>query len=138
MDQQRKKHTDFAALIDRSERARATLAEARLEIKNKFDIAGRVRDTVTSEPAKIVVGSLAAFVVLKKLLFRKKPPAPRSREISHLKTERGLLLGLLALLGALAKPAAKMYATKLLKDYLKYRFQPVAASRPGTQRIPRH
>lgn len=128
MAYQRKESIDFQKLIQRSEEARVTLAEARIELRNKFDVIGRVKESLTSDPAKLVGGSLLGGFFLKKLIPRKKKtPTERNlrktREISHLKTERGFLFGILALLAAFAKPLAKMYATKLVKDYLGNRLK---------------
>lgn len=133
----RKTQIDFQKLIERSDSARETLAEARVELKNKFNVAAQVKEAVTSDPAKIAGGSLIAGYVLKKLLFRKpkRSDPPREHRISHLKKERGLLLGLLALITALAKPAAKMYAAKLVKQYLRNRFVSGSLSRPVRSRF---
>ncbi|MEP2775728.1 MAG: hypothetical protein ABJQ29_04620 [Luteolibacter sp.] len=125
---------DLGELIRRSEAARASLSQSGAELKQKFNLAGRAKDAVKKDPAKAIGGSLVAGFVLKKLLFRKKKPSLRkahqAEKITHLKKERGFLLGLLALLATLAKPAVKMYATKLLKDYLQRRFLVGSQGRP--------
>ncbi|MDP4625389.1 MAG: hypothetical protein NWT08_09660 [Akkermansiaceae bacterium] len=134
MAKQNKENPDLGELIRRSDAARASLSQSGTALKQKLNFAGRAKDAVIKEPAKAIGGSLVAGFILKKLLFRKKKTSSKAFEqvakISHLKKERGLLLGLLALLGTLAKPAVKMYATKLLKDYLKRRFLVGADSRP--------
>lgn len=128
----RKKQIDIGKLIERSEAARETLAEARIELKHKFAVAARMKEAITSDPAKIVGGSVVGGYILKKIFFRKskRPERGRQERISHLKKERGFLLGLFALIAALAKPAAKMYAGKLLKDYLGRRFQTGSSGTP--------
>lgn len=129
-------------LIERSEKARETITEARLELKNKFDVAGRVREAVTSDPVKLVGGSLVGGYLLKKIFFRgKRHPkrAPKHREeVNHLKKERGVLIGILGMFLALAKPAAKMYATKLIRDYFKKRLASGTAGRPAAANIPKY
>ncbi len=136
----RKTGVDLQKLIARSESARATLAEARVELKNKLNVGSRIKDAVTSEPAKLIGGSLLAGYLIKKILFKKpKRTDPRGDiRISHLKTERGLLLGVLALITALAKPVAKMYATNVLKGYLERRFLAGPARPPRSGDIPRY
>lgn len=136
----RKTGVNIQKLIERSEAARGTLAEARVELRNKFDFASRVKETLTSDPAKLAGGSLLAGYILKKILFRKpkRSDPPKDRRISHLKKERGLLLGALAVVTAFAKPVAKIYATKLLKDYLKRRLEGGTGRRPEQGNIPRY
>ena len=142
MAHQHKNKVDIQKLIERSEKARDTITEARLELKNKFDIAGRVRETLTSDPAKLVGGSVVGGYFLKKLFFRKKrrehPSYYNNQEVSHLKKERGFLLGAIAMIVALAKPVAKMYATKLLKDYLQRRLRGGTMERQTVSKISRY
>lgn len=136
----RKTGVDIQKLIERSETARGILAEARVELRHKFDFASRMKEAFTSDPAKLVGGTVVAGYLLKKILFKKpkRSDPGKAQRISYLKKERGLLLGVLALLTTLAKPAAKMYATKLLKDYFKRRFEDGAGGRPEQGGIPRY
>jgi hypothetical protein len=50
------------------------------------------------------------------LLFKSKGREPKYEPI---KKHRGWFIGLLLMMFSLAKPALKVYATKLLKDYLQ-------------------
>lgn len=128
----RKQGAELQALIERSDAARQVLVAKRVELSQKLDVVSRAKSNLTSNPAKLVGGSLVAGFVLKKVFFR-KPKSRDSRKnekIRHLKKERGLLVGLFALLAALAKPAAKMYAGKLLKNYLMNRFDAGATRHP--------
>lgn len=124
MAKQNKAKSDLGELIRRSDNARASLSHAGAGLKEKLNFTGKAKSTLKEQPAKAIGGSLVAGFILKKILFRKKKPSTKSKsgKVSQLKKERGILITLLALLGAAAKPAVKMYATKLFKDYLKRRF----------------
>ena len=128
---------DIQKLIERSEKARETITEARLELKNKFDVAGRIREAVTSDPVKLVGGSLVGGFLLKKIFFRKRK-AESSYRVKEVKKQRNFFFGMLALAMAVIKPVGKIYATKLIKDYLRNRFETGIANRPqrGTVRSP--
>lgn len=134
MAKQNKAKPDLGELIRRSDAARASLSHTGANLKEKLNFAGKAKDALRKEPAKAIGGSLVAGYVLKKILFRKKKPSPKalkeSGKISFLKKDRGFLISILALLGTAAKPAIKMYATKLLKDYLKRRLSSGSESRP--------
>ena len=136
----RKTGVDIQKLIERSEAARGTLAQARVELRHRFDFASRMKETLTSAPAKLIGGTVVAGYLLKKILYKKtrRSDSGKALRISHLKKERGVLLGVLAALTALAKPAAKMYATKLLKDYFKKRFESGSGRHPVQGSIPRY
>ncbi len=127
---------DIQKLIERSEKARETITEARLELRNKLDVAGRMREAVTSEPVKLVGGTVLGGYLLKKIFFRKKKAKPesfdRSKRVQEVKKERNFLFGILALGMAVAKPVAKFYATKLVKDYFRNQMQTGVARRPGS------
>ena len=124
---------ELAELIRRSEAARESLSRSGARFKHKLSFAGKATSAVTSEPTKAIGGSILAGIILKMLLFRKKKSSPKKsgleNKVSHLKKERGLLLSLIALIGMAAKPAAKMYATKLIRDYLRNRFSSGYAAR---------
>ena len=124
---------ELAELIRRSEAARLSLSRSGARFKHKLSFAGRATDVVKSDPTKAIGGSIVAGFLLKKLLTRKKKSSPKASKLEtkvlHLKKERGLLLSLLALIGMAARPAAKMYATKLIKDYLQRRLHSGLAAR---------
>lgn len=124
MADQRKERIDFQKLIASSEAARATLVGARAELNDKFHLLGKIKQSVTTKPAALIGVSLLGGFLLKKTFFgRAKRISSRreDRETKVRKPERGLFLSLFALILAIAKPAAKLYATKLLKDYLEKR-----------------
>ena len=98
------------------------------------DLPARIKASMSGSPAKWLGGSLAAGLAAS-LLFR-----PAKRKVTFrpaaLKKERGFLPGLLALGYSLFKPAVKIYATKLLKDYLSHRLAVGARGRPSGMRTP--
>ncbi|MFM2197827.1 MAG: hypothetical protein RLZZ505_1259 [Verrucomicrobiota bacterium] len=118
----------LADLVKQGENSRLVLSDAHARLRHTLDVPSRIKSSITGAPAKWLGGSLVAGLAAS-LLFRsgkKKTPA----QIVTVKKERGFLLGLLALAFTLVKPAAKIYATKLLKDYLSRRFMDGAAARP--------
>lgn len=98
----------------------------------KFDIPARVKTAITGSPSKWLGGALLAGVGTS-FLFRpgKRKAAEHAKKT---KKQRGFFLGMLALLFTLSKPAMKIYATKLLKDYLSQRFESGAQARPVASR----
>ncbi|MGJ8643111.1 MAG: hypothetical protein ACSHX9_06865 [Luteolibacter sp.] len=125
---------DLEELIRRSDAARASLSQTRADLKEKLNFAGKAKDAFKKQPAKAIGGSLVAGFVLKKILFRKKKVSPKklkqSDTFSLINKERSFLLSILLLLGKAAKPAVKIYATKLFKDYLKRRLLVGSEGRP--------
>lgn len=113
-------------LVHRSEAARLRLTESHANLKHKLDLPSRARESVMEQPAKWLGGSLAAGF-MGSFLFRKRKPAPA--RVKELKRQRGFLLGLLSLALAMGKPLAKVYATKLVKDYLTGRIAAGARAR---------
>jgi hypothetical protein len=106
---------ELAELIRRSEAARIQIGHAHLQFKKKLDVPLRIRDSLKSSPLKWLGGSLG-LGLLGSFLFR-----PKRTEIRYEpeKKHRGWFVGLLMMLFALAKPTLKIYATKLIKDYLQ-------------------
>jgi hypothetical protein len=99
-----------------------------------IDLPSRIKASMSGSPAKWLGGSLAAGLAAS-LLFRpgqKKSPA---RPVAA-KKERGFVPGLLALALSLSKPALKIYATKLLKDYLAHRLTVGSRGKPFGMRTP--
>ncbi len=110
------KSLELAELIRRSEAARVQIGHAHLQLKKKLDIPLRLRDSLKSSPMKWLGGSLGVGF-LGSFLFRSRRPKVRHEPE---KKHRGWFIGLLMMLFALVKPSLKIYATKLLKDYLQH------------------
>lgn len=109
------KSLELAELIRRSQAARIQIGHAHLQFKKKLDLPLRIRDSLKSSPLKWLGGSLGVGF-LGSFLFRSKRPEIRYEPE---KKQRGWFIGLLMMLFALAKPSLKIYATKLVKDYLQ-------------------
>ncbi len=110
------KSHELAELIRRSEAARIQIGHAHLQFKKKLDIPLRIRDSLKSSPMKWLGGSLGVGF-LGSFLFRSKRPEVRHEPE---KKHRGWFVGLLMMLFTLVKPSLKIYATKMLKDYLQH------------------
>lgn len=110
------------------------LTGAHERLSHALDLPSRIRSSITSAPAKWLGGSLLAGLATS-LLFR---PGKKkaSTQVATVKKQRGFLLGLLALMFTLSKPALKIYATKLLKDYLARRYITGAQGSRGAMRTP--
>lgn len=96
-----------------------------------LDLPSRLKASMSGSPAKWLGGSLAAGLVAS-LLFRSRKKNAPSR-LATVKKERGSLLSLAF---SLSKPALKIYATKLLKDYLARRLMAGEQGRPSGTRTP--
>jgi hypothetical protein len=109
------KSLELAELIRCSDAARFQIGQAHAQLRRKLDVPLRMRDSLRASPLKWLGGSLGVGFVAS-LLFKS-----RGRESKHepVKRHRGWFVGLLLMLFSLAKPALKVYATKLLKDYLQ-------------------
>ena len=114
MAQQTEKQMTLQELTQRSEAARLRLTESHARLKHKLDLPARAKESVMEKPMKWLGGSLATGFMGSFLFRRKKTP----EKVKELKRQRGFLLGALSLALAMGKPLAKVYATKLLKDYL--------------------
>ncbi|MBC7980200.1 MAG: hypothetical protein H7Y36_06530 [Armatimonadetes bacterium] len=106
--------TEIRELIQRSEQARLELSQAHARFRHHFDLPGRVLDSIKAEPTKWAGGSVLVGLLTSRFFKPKKKPP---EQVQTVKKERNLLLGALTLIIALAKPAAKIYATKLFNDY---------------------
>jgi hypothetical protein len=109
------KSLELAELVRRSEVARLQIGQAHLELRRKLEVPLRIRDSLKSSPLKWIGGSLGVGLV-SSLLFRsgRSEPKPVTE-----KKHRGWLAGSLMLIFTLVKPSLKVYATKLLTDYLQ-------------------
>jgi len=124
----------LAELVKQGETSRLALSGAHARLRQTLDMPSRIKSSITSAPAKWLGGSLVAGFATS-LLFRSgKKQAPA--QIVSAKKERGFVPGLLALLFTLSKPAVKIYATKLLKDYLSRRLIEGSHGRPAAMRMP--
>jgi hypothetical protein len=120
--------------VRQAEASRLRLSETHARLKRALDVPSRIKASVTDGPAKWLGGSLVAGIATSFLFrSRKKKVSARARAV---KKERSFLFGLLTLLFTLSKPVVKMYASKLLKDYLTRRFVGGAYGRAGSLRVP--
>lgn len=121
----------LAELVKRSEASRLVLSDAHAGLMHALDLPSRLKASMSGSPAKWLGGSLAAGLVAS-LLFRSRKKNAPSR-LATVKKERGSLLSLAF---SLSKPALKIYATKLLKDYLARRLMAGEQGRPSGTRTP--
>lgn len=110
------------------------LASAHTRLRHTLDFPSRIKATITGAPGKWLGGAVIAGFGAS-LLFRPEKKKP-SAKVAAVKKERGFVVGMLALAFTLAKPAVKIYATKLLKDYLSSRLMTGAGGSPRTMRTP--
>jgi hypothetical protein len=111
------KSLELAELIRCSDVARFQISQAHLQLKQKLDIPLRIRNSLKASPLKWLGGSVAAGFV-GSLLFRSKRKQPKLESGSE-KKSRGWFFALLMMLFTLVKPTLKIFASKILKDYLQ-------------------
>lgn len=124
----------LAELVKNSEASRLVLSDAHAGLMHAVDLPARLKSTMFSSPAKWLGGSMVAGLVVS-LLFRSGKMDATSRNTTA-KKERGIMLGLLSLAFSLSKPALKVYATKLLRDYLARRLAAGQISKHADTRTP--
>jgi len=122
------KTKQLAVLILQAEASRLALTETHARFRRKLDVPARIKASISGAPSKWLRGALATGLATR-FLFRpgKRKVAERAKKA---KRQRGFLFGTLALLFTLSKPAMKIYASKLLRDYLSRRFTAGAQGRP--------
>jgi len=123
----------IAELIRRSEQSRLRLSDAHSALKDRLNMPARLKESLKVAPKKWVGGSLFAGLLLGRLFGAKKE---RPEGVQKIRKQRNLLLGALTLIATLAKPAAKIYATNLLREYFQGRFTKGASQHRGD--IPRY
>lgn len=123
----------ISELIAQSEAARLQLGKSHAEFKCKLDLPTRLRESVKAEPTKWIGGSAAVGLVGSFLLRRKKKPKQLARRAKKVKKQKSLPLAALGMVFTAMKPAAKIYATKLLKDYFKNQISSGTALRPRNE-----
>lgn len=122
---------EFGELIRRSEAARLQIGLAHSRFKRRLDLPSRIKDSIKSEPGKwLGISAVVGFVGSVLLKSKKTPPIEKA---GPFRKKRRFSLAMVALLVRLAKPAAKIYATKLIKDYLTSRLQRGIARRPAVE-----
>lgn len=134
MAQQTDKQKQLAGLILQAEASRLALTEAQARLRHRLDLPARIKSTVASSPSKWLGGALFAGLATS-FLFRSR----KRKEVDiekKAKRPQGFVFGLLSFLFNLAKPSLKIYATKLLKDYLAGRFMTDSQSRQESMRTP--
>ncbi len=109
------KSLELAELIRCGDAARFQIGQAHAQLRQKLDVPLRIRDSLRTSPLKWLGGSLGVGFV-GSWLFKSR--GRESKDVP-IKKHRGWFVGLLLMLVSLAKPALKVYATKLLKDYLQ-------------------
>jgi|694.fasta_scaffold05008_3 hypothetical protein len=109
------KSLELAELVRRSDAARIQITQAHLELRRKLEVPLRIRDSLKSSPLKWIGGSLGIGFI-SSLLFRHRRSESKH---SHEKKHRGWFVGSLMMIFNLVKPSLKVYATKLLTDYLQ-------------------
>lgn len=128
------KSKQLAELVRRGAESRLVLTGAHTRLRHRLDMPSRIKAAITGAPGKWLSGALIAGFGAS-LLFRPAKKKPTAK-VAAVKKERGFILGLLALVFTLAKPAVKIYATKLLKDYLSSRLMVGAEGSSRTMRTP--
>jgi hypothetical protein len=124
----------LAELVKRSEASRLALSDAHAGLMHAMDLPSRLKSSMSASPIKWLGGSMAASLVASLLFRSRKKNAPA--RLATVKKERGSLPGLLSLALSLSKPVLKIYATKLLKDYLARRLMAGEQGRPSATRTP--
>jgi hypothetical protein len=115
------KSKQIAELIKQGENSRLLLSDANSRLIQSLDVPSRIKSSLAGAPSKWLGGSLIAGIAASLLFCRKKKTTP---ELIFTNTkEQGLVQGILALVFTLSKPAIKIYATKLLEDYLSRRLR---------------
>lgn len=122
------KSKQLAELVKQGEASRLILTGAHARLRHTLETPSRIKSSITSAPAKWLGGSMVVGFAASMLFRSGKKKAPA--QIITTKKERGLVLGLVTLAFTLVKPAAKIYATKLLKDYLSRRFNGGSGTHP--------
>lgn len=109
------KSLELAELVRRGDVARIQIGQAHLELRRKLEVPLRIRDSLKSSPLKWIGGSLGLGFVSSFLFRSGRGESKHAPEKKH----RGWFVGLLMMIFALVKPSLKVYATKLLTDYLQ-------------------
>jgi len=124
----------LAELVKNSEASRLVLFDIHAGLMHAVELPARLKSAMFSSPVKWLGGSMLAGLVAS-LLFRSGKMNATSR-LTTAKKEHGIMLGLLSLAFSLSKPALKVYATKLLKDYLARRLTAGQRSNHANTRTP--
>lgn len=115
------KSKQIAEFIKQGENSRLVLSDANCRLIQSLDVPSRIRSSLTGAPSKWLGGSLIAGLAASLLFRRQKKTAPE--RIFTTKKEHGIFHEILALVFTLSKPAIKIYATKLLEEYLSRRMR---------------
>ena len=126
------KKQELKQLIEEAEQARARITSAREKASEKLNFVGKAKTSVRETPTKWVGGAAAVGLVSSFLL---RPKKRKTHLLTGKKAKRGIISLLFALVVKLIKPAVKIYATKLAKDYLHDRMRSGVAARPVQGRI---
>lgn len=128
------KQQELSRLIQQAAQARTQISSTCAQLHEKLDFISRARTSVSEEPMKWVGGS-AAVGLATSFLFRPKKKQKEMAILAAIPPIRGLIWKLLVLFTKLIKPAAKIYVTKLFKDYVQGELQRSATGRRQAHRI---
>jgi hypothetical protein len=128
MAQTTQKTKQLAELIRQAEASRLSLTESHARIRRSLDVPTRLRASVAGAPSKWLGSSLVAGLATS-FLFRpgRRKAAERAKKAVK---RRGLAFGLLTMLFTLSKPALKIYAMNLLREYVARRLTGATPHRP--------
>ncbi|MGJ8633556.1 MAG: hypothetical protein ACSHX7_06525 [Luteolibacter sp.] len=132
-----KEKQELKQLVEQAEQARAKISATSTKVSKKLNFVGQAKGSVKKDPMKWVGGSAALGLVASFLLRpkKKKVVVKASRLAAVPRSPGGFVWKLLVLIVKFVKPAAKIYATKLVKDYLQGQIQSGASARPRPARI---
>ena len=125
MDRKLSQHQEIERLIRLSAASRACLTSELVSIKQRFDFPARILGSLKTHPFGWLFGSLASGFVGSSF-FRRKPAITVTKR-------RGLLVTLLGLAVAAARPFAKVWLADHAKSYLIGRLGNYPVNRPRSQ-----
>jgi hypothetical protein len=110
---------EIQRLILLGDRARSTMEIGVISLKKQLDVPARIRGSLKTQPIGWLLGSMAAGLVISRLLAPKAAPDPKKK--------RGLPITLLGLTLTAVRPFAKVWLADQVKNYLAGQpFKPTA------------
>ena len=134
MDKTTQQKPELAELIRLSELSRRVMATAHTSLQRRLSVPLMLRDSLQSGPKKWIAGSLAAGLVVSRFL---RPRRQNPKPLSGVKKQKGLVMSAVSLAVSAAMPFLKLYAAKLLEEYVSSQLHKSPPSPPRQQRFPR-